>query len=135
MNLKMYKNCGMPPHSLSFSRILTGPFSTNNNIALQFTPFKILEKENQKASNNKYIKATNLQTTQPPISISGAFTTRVNLMTIGLEILDDSPAAAFLPESDLSLQFGQCQSCWGTHGKSKQAATPTKQAKEDTDTH
>lgn len=67
-------------------------------------------------------RTTNLQTTQPPISISGALTTRVNLMTIGLDRLEGSPVAVFLPGSPLSLQFGQYQSgCW-THGESKQAA-------------
>lgn len=69
---------------------------------------------------------TNLQTTQPPISNSGALKTLVNRITIGFPKFEDSPAAAFLPGSNLSLQFGQCQSPSGTHGKSKQAATQTK---------
>lgn len=75
-------------------------------------------------SNNfkKKNRPTNLQTTQPPISNSGAFTTLVNLITIGLDIFEDSPQAVFLG-SNLSLQSGQCQLRSGTRWKSKQAAT------------
>lgn len=47
---------------------------------------------------------------------------RVKRITIGLAILEDSPAASFLPFSKLSLQFGQCQSLSGIHSESKQAA-------------
>ena len=67
-------------------------------------------------------RPTNLQTTQPPISNPGALTTLVNLITIGLEIFEDSPLAVFLG-SNLSLQSGQCQLRSGTRLKSKQAAT------------
>lgn len=75
------------------------------------------------------IRATNLQTTQPPYSDSGALTTRVNRITIGLIRVEDSPAAVFLPGPSLSIQFGQCQSLSGTLSKSKQAATKKFQLK------
>jgi len=76
--------------------------------------------------NKLWIRATNLQTTQPPYSDSGALTTRVNRITIGLTRLEDSPAADFLPGPGFSIQFGQCQSPSGTHSKSKQAASQKK---------
>ena len=79
--------------------------------------------------NNKWrIRETNLQTTQPPYSHSGALTTRVNLITIGLPRPKDSPAAVFLPGPTLSIQFEHCQSPSGIHSKSKQAATKASQA-------
>jgi hypothetical protein len=79
--------------------------------------------------NNKLrIRETNLQTTQPPYSHSGALTTRVNRITIGLPRPEESPAAIFLPGPTLSIQFEHCQSPSGMHSKSKQAATKTSQA-------
>lgn len=66
-----------------------------------------------------------LQTTQPPISYSGALTTRVNLKTIGFEKLKEPPEATFELEPTLSLQFGQDQTPSGTFCRCRQ---PVKQA-------
>ena len=72
---------------------------------------------------------TNLQTTQPPVSDSGALTTRVNRIIIGPPIFEDSPAH-FLPGPNLSLQKGQCQSPSGAHCRSKQTARSHKGQRE-----
>lgn len=62
---------------------------------------------------------TYLQTTHPPISNSGALSTLVNRIMIGLTIEDSLPLLA------LSLQFRQSQLLSGTHCKPKQAAIDT----------
>lgn len=60
-----------------------------------------------KKSNNPHLDstsctvikiATNLQNTQPPISLSGAFTTLESLITIGLALPEGSVVVAFLLE-------------------------------------
>lgn len=82
----------------------------------------------QKSSSNRMKKKSRgayLQTTQPPISDSGAFTTRVSRIIIGLAIFEDSPAEAFLPGPDLSLQFVQCQSPSGMESRFKHTARQT----------
>lgn len=71
----------------------------------------------------KNYRNTNLQIAQPPISNSGALTTLVNRITIGLAILEDFPKTAFLPRPFSSAQFAQCQSPSGRCPKFKQAAT------------
>lgn len=66
--------------------------------------------------------ATNLQNTQPPISLSGALTTLVSLMTIALELLEGSIAVARLPVLGPSLQLEQYQVPSGIDWNFKQAA-------------
>lgn len=68
---------------------------------------------------------TNPQTTQPPISNSGALTTLVKRIIIDLFILEASPEAEFLPGQCPSVQLAQHQSPSGRWSNFKQAATKT----------